>query len=118
MFVADVIPTGFLHVNSHRNNRHKNTVKQTVSYLNLSEGNAANLVKLSSLHFERSLMTVIYPGSQAVHRLYIRRFEMAPLFLFLFWFISFFIFATCCLKLQLFICFITLLNYPFVSELY
>lgn len=44
----------------------KNTAKRSVSYLNLSEGNAANSVKLSCLHFERSLMTVIYPVSQAV----------------------------------------------------
>lgn len=37
-----------------------------VSYLNLSESTAANSVKLSSLHFETSLMTVISPVSQAV----------------------------------------------------
>lgn len=86
IFVVDGVPTALFpssstclqNDKSQRRSRHKNSVKLTVSYLNLSDGMLPT--QLSSLHFETSLMTVIYPVSQAVHRLPVRRCEMAALF--------------------------------------
>lgn len=81
LLATDLIPTGFSCMSQEgqqskkRTDIKKNPQQQSASYLNLTEGHVTNSAMLRIVHFEGSMMTVIYKPR---HRSHLRRHRTLP----------------------------------------